>query len=123
MHAVYSPDWKAILTNSLPWKILIVDGYVAGTKLAAAAKIDSKKSIVDTLAEYDCDIRREGINKVIADARYYGHIAVSRSRLKCWMMKTVLKYAPPSFMAKELVKGDKSNKDFVEAMDTSVKAN
>ena len=103
-------------------KIVIVDGYVAATRLAAAAKIDSKQSIVDTLEDYDCDIRREGINKVIAEARYYGDITVSRSRFKCWMMKTVLKYAPPSFMANELVKGDKSNKKFVEAMDASVKA-
>ena len=80
----------------------------------------ANKSIVDTFEDFDCDVRRKGINKVISDARYYGDIAVSRSRLKCWMFKTILKYSPPSFVASELVKGDKSNKMFVEAMDAAV---
>ncbi|KAL3923633.1 MAG: hypothetical protein SGILL_001544 [Bacillariaceae sp.] len=90
----------------------IVDGYVVSC-LLAAAKMDN---IGEALQSYDTQSRREGINKVIKEARSYGRIAATKSRWKIWAVTAFLKYAPNKTVMTEMVKSDKSNQEFMEAM-------
>lgn len=94
----------------------IVDGYVVASRLAAAK--NNNKIVTSILANYDCDVRRKGINKVIIESRNHGTFVVSRNPFTCWMVKMVLKCMPQSLMMKEMVRGDNSNKKFVKAMDS-----
>lgn len=97
----------------------IVDGYVVASRLAAAKMNDNSNIVTTVLADYDCDVRRKGIKKVIDDSRKYGNFVVSSNPFTCWTTKMVLKCIPPSLLMKEMVRGDKSNKKFVEAMDSA----
>merc|ERR1712174_97904 len=90
----------------------IVDAYVATTRLASS----KMENIIKTLAEYDSDIRRQGINKVIADARFYGEFTASSNRFKCWLTKLYIKYMPSSAVMAEMLKGDETNKMFMDSM-------
>merc|ERR1712110_853113 len=72
----------------------IVDGYVVASRLAAAK--NNNKIVTSILANYDCDVRRKGINKVIIESRNHGTFVVSTNPFTCWMVKMVLKCMPQS---------------------------
>lgn len=95
----------------------IVDGYVVATRLAAA----KMANIPETLVDYDTKARRKANNYVIKEARKYGNIVVSQNRFTCWATRMVTKYMPAKTLVSELVKGDKSNVQFVAAMNKDLK--
>mmetsp|Transcript_35145 Transcript_35145/g.39970 ORF Transcript_35145/g.39970 Transcript_35145/m.39970 type:complete len:219 (-) Transcript_35145:231-887(-) len=101
----------------------IVDGYVVGRRLAAAFAIGStvasttSTAVLQALADFDCPVRRTGVNKIIKEARFVGKLAVTQNRVKDWLLKAVLKYSPPSLVIKQGLKEDRSNKLFVAAME------
>lgn len=90
----------------------IVDAYVATTRISSS----KMENIIKALAEYDSDIRRQGINKVIADARFYGDFTASSNRFKCWLTKLYIKYMPSSAVMADMLKGDETNKMFMDSM-------
>lgn len=110
----------------------IVDGYVVGTRLAAAlttatvASTDNSNDngsgnnddgVRDALSDFDCNERRNSVNKVIKTARFITNLAVTNNTIKDWLMKTILKYSPPSMVIKQMVSGDISNKVFVDTLE------
>ena len=94
----------------------IVDGYVAATRLAAAMKKNDNFRIEQALMDYDSKKRRKDNNIVIKQGRKYGSWFVSHHWFTCWAMGKVTKYMPASALISFLVSGDKSNKNFVDAM-------
>jgi hypothetical protein len=104
-----------------------VDGYVVSTRLSRCFRGDSidgfvGEEIEQALKDYDCPVRRKSSIKVIKEARWAGKLLVTTSVIKNWLMKKVIRYSPPSFVVKELIKGDKSNQMFLEMMDKDLKA-
>mmetsp|Transcript_13445 Transcript_13445/g.14762 ORF Transcript_13445/g.14762 Transcript_13445/m.14762 type:complete len:599 (-) Transcript_13445:211-2007(-) len=116
----------------------IVDGYVVGRRLAAAfatgsttlstsaseetatntvSSLTTSTAVLQALADFDCPVRRTGVNKIIKEARFVGKLAVTQNRVKDWLLKAVLKYSPPSLVIKQGLKEDRSNKLFVAAME------
>uniref|UniRef100_A0A7S1VRZ4 FAD-binding domain-containing protein n=1 Tax=Grammatophora oceanica TaxID=210454 RepID=A0A7S1VRZ4_9STRA len=95
----------------------IVDGYVLAKRLAAT----KLRNVENTLGEYDSLSRRKANNKVIQDARGYGTTFVSNHPFTCWATKLVIKLMPASVMVSEMIKGDKSNNDFVKSMNEAIK--
>ena len=110
----------------------IVDGYVVGTRLAAAyaaavtavetttttpAVADFAAGVRTALLAYDCPVRKRGVNKVIKEARMIGKWTVSQNRFKAWCFRTVATYSPPALIVQQLVYGDHTNRKFVSAME------
>jgi len=96
----------------------IVDGYVVAMRLAAV----KMQNVIAALDEYDSDSRRKDVNKVIAEARKYGNYVTSQNGLACWLLRTVLKYSPPSFFANEMFKGDEPNRKLMDVLETYIKS-
>ena len=109
----------------------IVDGYVVGTRLAAAyaaavaavetttpaAAAGFAAGVRTALLAYDCPVRKRGVNKVIKEARTIGKWAVSQNRFKAWCFRAVTTYSPPALVVQQLVYGDHTNRKFVSAME------
>jgi salicylate hydroxylase len=89
----------------------VVDAYVVATRLA------KEQSISEVLKKYDTSQRKASVEKVIVQARTFGNLSVSTSSLTCWVMNTVIKYLPSSWLFADLMSGDQSNSDFVAALD------
>lgn len=98
----------------------IVDGYVVATRISAAIKIDSNissGSVEQALLDFDSKVRRKDNNCVIMKARRYGKFSISNNRFYCWATKVMCKFMPSSLIISDMVSGDKSNKQFVHAME------
>jgi 2-polyprenyl-6-methoxyphenol hydroxylase-like FAD-dependent oxidoreductase len=89
----------------------IVDAYVVATRLA------KHSSIAEVLTKYDTQCRKLSVRKVIYRSRTIGNISTSTNALTCWIMKTMLKCLPISWLFADLMSGDQSNHDFVTILD------
>merc|ERR1712194_821734 len=88
-----------------------------GTDTDTVASSTTSTAVLQALADFDCPVRRTGVNKIIKEARFVGKLAVTQNRIKDWLLKAVLKYSPPSLVIKQGLKEDRSNKLFVAAME------
>lgn len=104
----------------------IVDGFVVAKRLSAAIRkknhsnestSEMMSSIQQALIDFDSKKRRKETNVVIHKSRKYGRLGCSKNRFTTWAFRTVLKYMPPSALIGEITSGDKSNKNFLAAME------
>jgi hypothetical protein len=86
----------------------ITDAYVLATKLA---EVPAQEAI----AYYDSDERREEMQNLIIKAREQGNFLNSKNWFECWILRTILRYAPID--VDELKRYDFSNKNMVSRLD------
>mmetsp|Transcript_30220 Transcript_30220/g.72533 ORF Transcript_30220/g.72533 Transcript_30220/m.72533 type:complete len:460 (-) Transcript_30220:1490-2869(-) len=85
----------------------ITDAYVLATKLA---EVPTQEAIAD----YDSEGRREEMKNLIVKAREQGSFLNSKNWFECWILRTILRYAPID--VDELKRYDGSNKNMVSGI-------
>mmetsp|Transcript_34731 Transcript_34731/g.80597 ORF Transcript_34731/g.80597 Transcript_34731/m.80597 type:complete len:358 (-) Transcript_34731:157-1230(-) len=93
----------------------IVDAYVLCTRC-------TKQPIAAAIAAYDTAHRRNGVNAVVKGSRTYGQRFTSSSRVTCWIIRALTKFAPLSWAMGDLLSADKSNQEFVAQLDKDLAA-
>merc|ERR1719463_108194 len=118
----------------------IVDAYVVSKRLAAAAasstasgssdgttmmngvtEMTTSTAVAKALRDYDSKKRRKDNNLVITKARYYGKFVTSKNRILNKIMRWAVKVTPPSNLLREMVSGDRSNKEFVKKLEEDLR--
>eukprot|EP00585_Thalassiosira_rotula_P025174 CAMPEP_0196230140 /NCGR_PEP_ID=MMETSP0913-20130531/1450_1 /TAXON_ID=49265 /ORGANISM="Thalassiosira rotula, Strain GSO102" /LENGTH=112 /DNA_ID=CAMNT_0041510109 /DNA_START=38 /DNA_END=376 /DNA_ORIENTATION=- len=105
----------------------MVDGYVVATRLSSAFKKNGStehnndhtlmsSNIHQALVDFDSKKRRKENNVVIRKARKYGQWWCSRNGFVRWVLRTATKFMSGSMIFGEVLSGDKSNEQFLAAM-------
>eukprot|EP00567_Pseudictyota_dubia_P005543 CAMPEP_0197441336 /NCGR_PEP_ID=MMETSP1175-20131217/7627_1 /TAXON_ID=1003142 /ORGANISM="Triceratium dubium, Strain CCMP147" /LENGTH=451 /DNA_ID=CAMNT_0042971591 /DNA_START=100 /DNA_END=1455 /DNA_ORIENTATION=- len=89
----------------------VVDAYVVATRLV------QDSNIPEALTNFDSEERKKSVEKVIEQARYYGSGSVSSNWFTCWLVQAIFKWLPISWVVDDMLSGDQSNHNLVEALD------
>lgn len=80
-------------------------------------QLKNKKSISNAIIAFDTNYRRKQSKKIVLKARSYQNITLSSNKIWCWLMKYFTKFAPHKQFSNMVDSFDKSNKDFIKALD------
>ena len=94
----------------------ISDAYVYATNIAVALHTQSK-SLQEAVSDCDTERRRKQAKVVVKDARMFCDMGNSTSLLMIWFMRVYTKLAPTRELVSQLVKTDKSNREFLKNLD------
>jgi len=94
----------------------ITDAYVYATNIAVALRT-KKKSLREAISDCDTEIRRKANESVVRDARSFCYATVSTNFLVCWLFWLFCKFVPTSEFMNQIVKSDKSNRDYLHHLD------
>jgi 2-polyprenyl-6-methoxyphenol hydroxylase-like FAD-dependent oxidoreductase len=94
----------------------ITDAYVYATRIADAMNTSGVAKIPFAIAVSDTKLRRHQAKKMIKEARKRCDASVSSDRFNCWMLRTIFKHMPMSWLIQDAEAGDKSNKDMLESL-------
>merc|ERR1711862_314380 len=97
----------------------IADAYVCATRIAFAIK--KKQKISNAIKAFDTNYRRNQSKKIVLKARAFQNTFLSSNKILCWILKTYTKIAPHSELSNIVDSSDKSNKDFIKALDDEYK--
>ena len=95
----------------------ITDAYVYGTSIAFALRT-GRRTVTAAVADCDTARRRKQVGQVIRDARRLGDLSVSTSPIVSRIMWLYFWFAPSGEFFNQIVKTDKSNRDYMQRHDT-----
>uniref|UniRef100_A0A7S3PMA4 FAD-binding domain-containing protein n=1 Tax=Aplanochytrium stocchinoi TaxID=215587 RepID=A0A7S3PMA4_9STRA len=104
----------------------ICDAYCVSKRLVHIAaktldKASENREIGIALRQYDNADRRKEVNSVIKSARTYGSWSVSGSWWKTWIIHTVIKYVPMSWLLSDFERGDQTNENALRKLENDIK--
>lgn len=92
----------------------IVDAYVICSRIA-------KQSTIQTAIQaFDTKVRRKGAKQVVKEARALAKYGVSPNWMIIWFFRFLMKIVSPSMFASVEAQADKSNQDFLAALDSDL---
>ncbi|CAB9524898.1 FAD binding domain [Seminavis robusta] len=95
----------------------ITDAYVYATRIAKAIQNNDADTIPRAMARCDTKRRRQQAKRLVIEARRRCDASVSGHWFTVWMMKMLFKYTPMTWLIKDALVGDKSNKEMVDELD------
>jgi 2-polyprenyl-6-methoxyphenol hydroxylase-like FAD-dependent oxidoreductase len=94
----------------------ITDAYVYATRIADAVNTSGGAKIAFAIDTSDTKLRRDQAKKMIKEARRRCDGCVSSGRFDCWILRTIFKHMPMSWLIQDSETGDKSNKEMLESL-------
>lgn len=88
----------------------VTDAHVLTTRLLLQSRVR------DAVQAYDTDQRRQGVNRVIREARSRTNMSLSEKGLMNWAFKMFAKYAPTSMLLNDAVEYDRSNAECLKKL-------
>jgi len=94
----------------------ITDAYVYATNIAVALKSNGK-ILREAIADSDTDNRRVQAKGVVKEARFLNNLFTSINPFVTTLMYLFQRFAPTSVLMNEIVKTDRSNRDYLRHLD------
>lgn len=94
----------------------ITDAYVYASSIGAAYTT-KKKTMAETIADTDTNLRRQQASKIVQDARFICNLTCSQNILYTSAMWLYMKFAPSDTFLNQMVEFDKSNNDYLKQLD------